>query len=507
MNKVFTTGETIVNQDNQYQIQSYLGKGGFGYTYKASTVKENIPCVIKHFNPLQKDFKETGLRLFNREAQKLRQIEHPQIPRFIDFFEQEGEYYLIQEYIDGHDLSEEIKPGVRQNETYVIRLLKDILDILIMIHKEGLIHRDLKPSNIRRRKVDNKIVLIDFGSVKQLIAETENDNNNQPITYIHSYQYSPPEQIEGRAYSNSDIYSLGIIAICALTGESYNSPIFPNFSNRNRLYTSDRIEWHNYAPHIREELKNIIDKMVAFDYLKRYQLAEDVLTDLKIIELKSIPVTSLGREKRENPTDKPITKIDKYWINIINPLQENKIAIIGSILIGITGIIGLLHIADTPEPITQTYSLTPAQFTIKYPEKWNYQEIGNFDNDRVKFFPENTKNSNQCLAKLVISKNDNLEEILSLSEYTNRILKNLTERYPNKPIKNETTLTTIVSGKKGYKITYSRQENQCKFQILQTGTIRNTQAYELSYIATSEDYNKYLRTIESMIDSFKIIEE
>ncbi len=165
-----------------------------------------------------------------------------------------------------------------------------------------------------------------------------------------------------------------------------------------------------------------------------------MLTDLKIIELKSIPVTSLGREKRGNPTDKPITKVDKYWINkywinIINPLQENKIAIIGSILIGITGIIGLLHIADTPEPITQTYSLTPAQFTIKYPEKWNYQEIGNFDNDRVKFFPKNTKNSNQCLAKLVISKNDNLEEILSLSEYTNRILKNLTERYPNKPIK------------------------------------------------------------------------
>ncbi len=120
-------------------------------------------------------------------------------------------------------------------------------------------------------------------------------------------------------------------------------------------------------------------------------MAEDVLTDLKIIELKSIPVTSWGWEKGGNPTDKPITKVDKYWINIINPLQENKIAIIGSILIGMTGIIGLLHIADTPEPITQTYSLTPAQFTIKYPEKWNYQEIGNFDNDRVKFFPENTK--------------------------------------------------------------------------------------------------------------------
>ncbi len=65
----------------------------------------------------------------------------------------------------------------------------------------------------------------------------------------------------------------------------------------------------------------------------------------------------------------------------------------------------------------------------------------------------------------------------------------------------------MLAEKKGYKITYSRQENQCKFQILQTGTIRNTQAYELSYIATSEDYNKYLRTIESMIDSFKIIEE
>lgn len=505
MTKVFTTGETILNQDNKYQIESYLGKGGFGYTYRANNLKENTPCVIKHFNPSEKQFKETGLRLFNREAEKLKQIEHPQIPHFIDFFEQEGEYYLIQEYIDGHDLSEEIKPGVRQNETYVIRLLKDILDILIMIHKQGLIHRDLKPSNIRRRKVDNKIVLIDFGSVKQVIAETENDSNNQPTTYIHSHQYSSPEQIEGRANSNSDIYSLGIIVICALTGEPYNSPMLPNFSNRSRAYINDRIEWHNYAPHIREELKNIIDKMVVFDYVKRYQSAEDVLKDLEIIELNSIPVTSWGWGK--TATDKATTKVDNKWTNITNSLKGNKIAIVGSVLIGIIGIIGLLYIPDNPESINQTYSLPTDQITIKYPEKWNYEEIGNFDNDRVKFFPENINNSNRCLAKLVISKNHDLQETLSLSEYTDRILKNLRDKYPDRPIKNETTITTIVSGKKGYKITYTRQENQCQFQILQTGTIRNRQAYNLSYIATSEDYNKYLRTIESMIDSFRILEE
>ena len=245
--------------------------------------------------------------------------------------------------------------------------------------------------------------------------------------------------------------------------------------------------------------------MVVFDYVKRYQSAEDVLKDLEIIELNSIPVTSWGWGK--TVTDKATTKVDNKWTNITNSLKGNKIAIVGSVLIGIIGIIGLLYIPDNPESINQTYSLPTDQITIKYPEKWNYEEIGNFDNDRVKFFPENMNNSNRCLAKLVISKNHDLQETLSLSEYTDRILKNLRDKYPDRPIKNETTITTIVSGKKGYKITYTRQENQCQFQILQTGTIRNRQAYNLSYIATSEDYNKYLRTIESMIDSFRILEE
>ncbi|WP_180981319.1 protein kinase domain-containing protein, partial [Cylindrospermopsis raciborskii] len=127
-----TIGQIITTPENkQYEIIGKLGNGSFGITFKAEELSTKQICVIKQFKPENNSPMnlEIGLKLFEREAEKLRKIKHNQIPNFIDYFNQEGEYYLLQEYIEGHNLTKEITQNIKDEE-YVIRLIKDILEVL-----------------------------------------------------------------------------------------------------------------------------------------------------------------------------------------------------------------------------------------------------------------------------------------------------------------------------------------------------------------------------------------
>ncbi|HBQ99097.1 MAG TPA: serine/threonine protein kinase, partial [Cyanobacteria bacterium UBA11691] len=153
-----------------YQIEQELGQGGFGKTFLARD--HHLPghplCVVKQLKPQldDPDALKVAKRLFTTEAQILQRLgEHPQIPRLLAFFEQEEEFYLVQEYIQGHELASEIGEGQPWQEDRAIALLRDILTPLDFVHQQGVIHRDLKPSNIIRRSLDNQLVLIDFGAV------------------------------------------------------------------------------------------------------------------------------------------------------------------------------------------------------------------------------------------------------------------------------------------------------------------------------------------------------
>ncbi len=171
--------------DQRYQVVELLGKGGFGHTYIALDTRRpgNPACVVKHLKPItsEPDFLPIARHLFNREAETLEKLGHnDQIPRLLAYFEENEEFYLVQELIEGQPLSWEMAPGTRWNEEQVIQLLQDVLPILEFIHGHGVIHRDLKPDNLIRRASDNKIVLVDFGAVKQ----------------IKSYSLMTPEQLK-----------------------------------------------------------------------------------------------------------------------------------------------------------------------------------------------------------------------------------------------------------------------------------------------------------------------
>ncbi|QIR39682.1 serine/threonine protein kinase [Tolypothrix sp. PCC 7910] len=166
-----------------YRIQERLGSGGFGITYLAIDIDRPSNCkfVVKQLSLRRHDPHTLPLarELFQREAKVLERLgkKYDRIPELFAYFEENEEFYLVQEFIDGKDLTSEIIPSRPLEENTVIALLQDILQVLEFIHQEKVIHRDIKPSNLIRRYSDGKIVLIDFGAVKEISTLEVNENN------------------------------------------------------------------------------------------------------------------------------------------------------------------------------------------------------------------------------------------------------------------------------------------------------------------------------------------
>ncbi|MEL6440134.1 MAG: serine/threonine-protein kinase [Cyanobacteria bacterium J06621_8] len=266
----------------RYRVIESLRTTGFGQTYVAEDT--HLPgdppprCVVKKLQPQSNEefVLETARRLFDNEAKVLYKLsDHRQIPRLLAHLEVDEEFYLVQEYIEGKDLSQaEIVPGVRWQESKVKRLLIDVLKILSFVHQNNVIHRDIKPSNLIRRDSDSKIFLIDFGAVKEITNMTLTEGQGNVLTVaIGTPGYMASEQQRGDPRFNSDIYALGVTAIQALTG--YHPDQLP------RDRDTGEIRWHDKAPDCSEELAYVLDKMVRNDFLQRYMNANEALEDLR----------------------------------------------------------------------------------------------------------------------------------------------------------------------------------------------------------------------------------
>ncbi|UXE60477.1 MAG: protein kinase [Woronichinia naegeliana WA131] len=169
---------TVNNQiiGGRYAILRQLGAGGWGETYLAEDLQRlGSCCVIKqlintHHNP---GILKKAQELFEREGKTLIQLgNHPQIPFLFAYFEENNEFYLIEEYIEGESFAQELESKGKLEENLVIDFLMDTLVVLKYVHGNGIIHRDLKPDNIMRRQSDQKFVLIDFGGVKEFLIIT-----------------------------------------------------------------------------------------------------------------------------------------------------------------------------------------------------------------------------------------------------------------------------------------------------------------------------------------------
>lgn len=279
--------------DHRYQVIRVLATGGFGETFIAQDTKRpgNPICVVKHLKGANSDPKvfETAKRLFHSEAETLEKLgNHDQIPRLLAYFDENKEFYLVQEFIEGHTLSEELVPNQRWSESEAIQMLLEVLNILEFVHREGVIHRDIKPDNIIRRSPQpplergarGDLVLVDFGAVKQLRSPNLTFAGQTTATVaIGTPGYMPTEQGQGKPRPNSDIYSLGVIAIQALTGVA---PI--DFQEDP---DTGEIVWQHLAP-VSPELTAVLTKMVRYHFKDRYNTIMQALLSLQL--LSSVPV-------------------------------------------------------------------------------------------------------------------------------------------------------------------------------------------------------------------------
>lgn len=281
---------TLLNQ--RYRIIKILGAGGFGQTYLANDLRfpDSLPCVVKQFKPASTDksFLSVARRLFDTEAKILERLgQHDLIPTFIDSFEENKEFYLVQEFIDGTALSDTFADGGLFTEPESIEFLNDVLSVLDFVHRNGVIHRDVKPENIIQRKSDGRYVLIDFGAVKEKQYQLANQTRMTNLTGMASPDgtkltvgigtegYTPHEQLSGRPRHSSDIYALGVTTIQALTG-------MQPYEWGEDVDTGE-LQWQ---PHALTSLgfSLILETMVRFNIKHRYRNASEVISDLKKLE-------------------------------------------------------------------------------------------------------------------------------------------------------------------------------------------------------------------------------
>ena len=265
----------------RYRVIDCLRTTGFCKTYLAEDL--HLPgnpyprCVVKKLQPQSSEnfVLDTAQRLFESEAKALYKLsDHRQIPRLLAHLVVDEDFYLVQEYIAGKDLSQkEIVPGKRWQETKVKQLLVEVSNILAFVHQNNVIHRDIKPSNLIRRASDGKIFLIDFGAVKEISNMTLTRGRGNVLTVaVGTPGYMAREQQGGDPRFNSDIYAMGMTAIQALTG------LHPDLLPRD--YDTGEVRWRDRAPQCGEALASVLDKMVRNDFRQRYRNVNEVLEDI-----------------------------------------------------------------------------------------------------------------------------------------------------------------------------------------------------------------------------------
>ncbi|MGC9502318.1 protein kinase domain-containing protein [Baaleninema sp.] len=272
-------GSTLL-LNGRYCAIKVLGQGGFGATFAARNVAlpGNPICAIKQLRVASNNPNaiERARLLFEREATTLGKIgNHPQVPTLLDYFELDGQFYLVQEYVKGMTLKQEVKRFGCFDEFQVRAVLDEVLVLLKYFQSQTVIHRDIKPANIIRRSLDNRLVAIDFGAVKDEVSHTAILDPDDPTPNtsfaIGTPGFAPPEQMAMHPVYASDIYALAATCLYLLTGKSPRrlgyDPLTGSICWRDRVQVSDNLAY-------------VLDKMLQPVLAQRYQSAEEVLADL-----------------------------------------------------------------------------------------------------------------------------------------------------------------------------------------------------------------------------------
>jgi serine/threonine protein kinase len=348
----------------RYLPTKLLGQGGFGAAFLARDryTPGLRQCVVKQFQPsgqLSSAQLQTAQDLFEREAEVLEQLgsQHPQIPDLFAYFEvavpsaykgsEDKFFYLVQEFIDGQNLEEELLEKGKFSELEVLEVLRETLKVLQFVHENGSIHRDIKPSNIMRHR-NGRFYLLDFGAVK---FATKAAGGTKASTGIYSLGFAPPEQVAGdEVYPSTDLYALAVTCVMLLTGKHTNE-LFDAYKNA--------WKWQTYAqPSPR--LTSILNRLLLPLPGDRYQSASEVLEALTIQpNFPSVPPQPVRRQPPIQPPIQPPQPLAPALLSVpAAPLRVptfSTLELLGNA--GFTGVEGaLLAIALFSLPIPSPLS-------------------------------------------------------------------------------------------------------------------------------------------------------
>ncbi|MBD2412936.1 serine/threonine protein kinase [Nostoc calcicola FACHB-389] len=458
--------------DGRYEVISKLGEGGFGATYLAIDRKlpDKDQCVVKHFSPKSTDTNTLShaRRLFETEAKVLNRLgNHDRVPRLLAHFEEDQKFYLVQEFIDGYDLSREINQHKQWSQEKVIVLLQEILEALEFLHQHHIIHRDIKPSNLMRRQQDGKIVLIDFGAVKQISSQAVNTQGEMTATVVVGTPgYIPSEQSQGQPRLCSDIYAVGIIAIEALT--NLNPMQLP------RDHLTGEIIWRHQAQ-VSFQFAEVIDKMVKYDFRQRYQSATEVLQVLQRLTAANHPQKSVLRK-----------------------------TIIGLGMASVATFMAFLFIFIPRNPSLESYNNVAYGINIKYPSNW--QKTGTPDHisgNVVKFISPKKTDGDTYLENVNLVVEDLPEAHKELEQFTKFFLDEIQGSYPNIKILEKDK--TQLANRPAYQVIYTLEEEGINIKRLQVWMVENNQkAYIITYTADVTQYSEYFPTAQVIINSLEV---
>ncbi|MTJ15289.1 serine/threonine protein kinase [Anabaena sp. UHCC 0187] len=288
----------------RYRVLRLLSdKTGFGKIYEA--YQQDTPKILKVLKEeLANDSK--ALSLFQQEAKVLQQLNHPGIPQTEGYFPYQTRndvilHCMVMEKIEGPNLEQWLKQQQNRpiSQAQAIVWLKQLLEILDLVHNQQYLHRDIKPSNIMIRP-DGQLVLIDFGTARE-ITRTYLVNGGG-MTAISSSGYSPPEQMRGQAIPPSDFFALGRTFVFLLTGFQPGQLYDPHL---------DILQWRHHANHVSPLLLDFIDWLMSTEVNQRPSNAEEISQRLAEIEYQLTENTSatvnIGGGIKTEIVNKPTT--------------------------------------------------------------------------------------------------------------------------------------------------------------------------------------------------------
>jgi serine/threonine protein kinase, bacterial len=259
---------------NRYRINRALGLGSSGTTYLANimTLPGEPFCVIKQLRPNANapQLIEMARELFERESITLDRIgNHPQIPSLLDYFEDNQQFYLVQEYVAGYTLKQEVRRNGLFSEAGVKQFLSEVLPLLRYIHSQKVIHRNIKPASLMRREQDRKLVMINFWKLfTSGFPLPEHSMAMIDFGKLETSGFAPPEQMIMRPVYASDFYAVGVTCIYLLTGK------LPQDIEYN-LSTGEMM-WQQYV-NISDYFALVLKKLLEPSIHHRYQSIDDIL--------------------------------------------------------------------------------------------------------------------------------------------------------------------------------------------------------------------------------------